>query len=397
MFGVLKNSLLGKDWSSVQGKPLSNEPLLIGQTSYNVAVIGKTGVGKSSLINYLYDGKCVAETGFGKPITPNGFHMFKHQLFDMPVNIFDSWGLEAGKEDEWLRQLDSELEKRSIHNPVSSWFHSIFYCISASEARIENADVRVIKKLVNAKYKVSIILTKSDALQKEPHKLDAFKKAILDSLVFPLPIIAVCSEGKKTRVGEVRPFDKAEVETQSFLDLIDSLELRIPAHCEAVMKTILKKWRSNMALMIRGNIGFMGNGSDAVQSRLSEESKSLISEILNTGRDTQIKSLKYYAFIAKHLMGEIQLYGKSQSVLYIKFGGDYNDWSIPFAIFAVFALPFAIIHTLFKGKDEAIEKLINTLDEFVLQVEREIDIQIIGLSSSLNAICKQAKEDFLSL
>jgi hypothetical protein len=63
----------------------------------------------------------------------------------------------------------------------------------------------------------------------------------------------------------------------------------------------------------------------------------------------------------------------------------------------VFALPFAIIHTLFKGKDEAIEKLINTLDEFVLQVEREIDIQIIGLSSSLNAICKQAKEDFLSL
>ena len=83
-------------------------------------------------------------------------------------------------------------------------------------------------------------------------------------------------------------------------------------------------------------------------------------------------------------MGEIQLYGKSQSVLYIKFGGDYNDWSIPFAIFAVFALPFAIIHTLFKGKDEAIEKLINTLDEFVLQVEREIDIQIIGLSSSLN-------------
>ena len=45
MFGVLKNSLLGKDWSSVQGKPLSNEPLLIGQTSYNVAVIGKTGVG----------------------------------------------------------------------------------------------------------------------------------------------------------------------------------------------------------------------------------------------------------------------------------------------------------------------------------------------------------------
>ena len=126
MFGVLKNSLLGKDWSSVQGKPLSNEPLLIGQTSYNVAVIGKTGVGKSSLINYLYDGKCVAETGFGKPITPNGFHMFKHQLFDMPVNIFDSWGLEAGKEDEWLRQLDSELEKRSIHNPVSSWFHSIY-------------------------------------------------------------------------------------------------------------------------------------------------------------------------------------------------------------------------------------------------------------------------------
>jgi GTPase Era involved in 16S rRNA processing len=35
---------------------------------YNVAIIGMTSVGKSTLLNYLY-GEKVAKTGLGKPVT----------------------------------------------------------------------------------------------------------------------------------------------------------------------------------------------------------------------------------------------------------------------------------------------------------------------------------------
>src|SRR5205085_8836883 len=40
---------------------------------YNLVVVGKAGVGKSELINYLF-GKEIVKTGIGKPITKIGFH-----------------------------------------------------------------------------------------------------------------------------------------------------------------------------------------------------------------------------------------------------------------------------------------------------------------------------------
>src|SRR5262249_16503783 len=46
--------------------------LLVGESAvnarYNVVVLGLTGVGKSSFINYLY-GRDVRKTGYGRPVT----------------------------------------------------------------------------------------------------------------------------------------------------------------------------------------------------------------------------------------------------------------------------------------------------------------------------------------
>nr|WP_252866342.1 GTPase [Wohlfahrtiimonas chitiniclastica] len=80
------------------------------ETNYNIAIIGQTGVGKSSLINYLF-GDNVAKTGVGKPVTTNGFHEIKHFIKDMPVNIYDSWGWKLVKRTNGRMILMRSLRK----------------------------------------------------------------------------------------------------------------------------------------------------------------------------------------------------------------------------------------------------------------------------------------------
>lgn len=63
----------------------------------NILILGKTGVGKSSLVNYLY-GQNIAIAKSGKPVTLRGFH--KHPSFkykSLNVTVYDSWGLEDRK------------------------------------------------------------------------------------------------------------------------------------------------------------------------------------------------------------------------------------------------------------------------------------------------------------
>lgn len=59
----------------------------------NIIVAGKTGVGKSTLINAVFRDK-LAETGMGKPVTD---HMRKISKKGIPLAIYDTKGFELGK------------------------------------------------------------------------------------------------------------------------------------------------------------------------------------------------------------------------------------------------------------------------------------------------------------
>lgn len=58
----------------------------------NIVVAGKTGVGKSTLINSVFRDK-LAITGMGKPVTD---HMRRISKNGMPLTIYDTRGFELG-------------------------------------------------------------------------------------------------------------------------------------------------------------------------------------------------------------------------------------------------------------------------------------------------------------
>jgi len=121
----------------------------------NILVAGKTGVGKSTLINNVFREK-LADTGIGKPITK---HLRKITKEGMPISLYDTRGLELDKAVQ--KQVKSEIFKLIEENKESKdAIHVAYYCIQASSARIEPSEEEFINELAE-KMPVILVLTKA--------------------------------------------------------------------------------------------------------------------------------------------------------------------------------------------------------------------------------------------
>ncbi|WP_297204494.1 GTPase [uncultured Brachyspira sp.] len=135
----------------------------------NMLILGQTGVGKSSLINVLV-GYEVEKTGVGKPITKRGIFPHETSINGKDVVIYDSWGLEVGKDKEWEQIIKDELKRRGVDKDIKDWFHSVTYCINAGGDKIQDFDINIIKQFIEEKYDVVIALTKADQISEDKEK-----------------------------------------------------------------------------------------------------------------------------------------------------------------------------------------------------------------------------------
>lgn len=134
----------------------------VNNFSTNVLIIGKSGVGKSSLLNYIFDQQ-LAETGSGKPVTKEEIYKYSMEHpSGMTVYVFDTWGLEADKADRWTKLIMDEVTAHDCAD-ICDWFHTILYCISARSARIEDFERQQIKLLLDSGNRVIVCLTHCDA------------------------------------------------------------------------------------------------------------------------------------------------------------------------------------------------------------------------------------------
>jgi uncharacterized protein (DUF697 family) len=118
-------------------------------------VFGKTGAGKSTLINAVF-GEDVAPTGIGEPVT-KGKHLYLHR--EGFFGLLDTQGLEIGQDtDEIIKELD-EYVSQMRKEPLSEQIHVAWYCVRASDRRFEDTEAEFVRRLHALGLPVVLVMT----------------------------------------------------------------------------------------------------------------------------------------------------------------------------------------------------------------------------------------------
>lgn len=122
---------------------------------FNLAVIGGTGVGKSSLVNAVF-GRDLAKVGKGLPVT-RGVQYYH----DDSLGIWDIEGFEIGSTVSPAEQLRHHLGIIA-QRPSDEQIAVVWYCVKANDDRITPADIDMIRELDAEGLPVILVLTKVD-------------------------------------------------------------------------------------------------------------------------------------------------------------------------------------------------------------------------------------------
>ena len=132
---------------------------------FNLAIFGKTGVGKSTLINAIF-GEDVAPTGIGEPVTMTE-HLYLHRAGFL--GVLDTRGLEIGVDTETLVGELGAYVDRMRQQPEFEQIHVAWYCVRATDRRFEATEADFVRQLHKLGLPVILVLTQVPSRNGEPH------------------------------------------------------------------------------------------------------------------------------------------------------------------------------------------------------------------------------------
>ena len=160
----------------------------------NILVIGRTGVGKSTLVNSAIKEE-KAETGPGNIVT------IKNELYSSDsipfLRLIDTRGIELKSEygpkkifDNAINIINNSEQKKDFNDYVNC----IWYCVT--DTYIEDNEIEIIRKLRNQKENIPIIIVYSHALKQECFNNihDKVKEEFPDATI--IPVLAKQADGK---------------------------------------------------------------------------------------------------------------------------------------------------------------------------------------------------------
>ena len=207
---------------------------------FNILLLGKTGVGKSTLINgtFNFSEKEEAKTGEGKPITKE----FGEYTSDKRkgLRLIDSQGIELKNNDidTVFKSTKKLIEDKAKEGDPDKFIHCIWYCFKSSGLRFEDCEKEILTLIMKQYYDdnlpIIIVITQNYIERDTEIMIDFLKKEFqfLKKEIIIIPVVA-----KKKALGNKKK--ELIVEEDGIEELIKvSFEKSQRAILPAILKSI---------------------------------------------------------------------------------------------------------------------------------------------------------------
>jgi uncharacterized protein (DUF697 family)/GTP-binding protein EngB required for normal cell division len=122
---------------------------------FNLAIFGKTGTGKSTLVNAIF-GEDIAATGTGRPVT-TGLDYYLHP--NGILGIYDSRGFETGEAGDRILGAMEDIVASTRTADASEQIHAAWYTVRWSDRRFEDHQGAFVRRLHDLGLPVLFVLT----------------------------------------------------------------------------------------------------------------------------------------------------------------------------------------------------------------------------------------------
>ena len=281
----------------------------INKDSTNVLIIGKSGVGKSSLLNYMF-GRELQKVGVGAPVTIMEVKEFVYKYDDhFEMHIYDTWGLEpsAQKAEEWKNTIFKEIERHDAEK-ISDWFNTIIFCMNAKSARVEDFEIDIMEELLREKNHVTIALTHCNS-KSDPDGIvlrESVKEELAKRGVEPPDdrnFVFVSNVRKKLLGGTVEQFGKEEIFISIIRNVWASLKSKVPYQTR-------RKFENSFALKkaellkkpdsLKWIVPFMRkNRIKGLEQEINRNCNAFVSELVSEINEMYSDAVEYYTALSK--------------------------------------------------------------------------------------------------